>query len=228
MAAVMDISLLGAFTAGLLSFISPCVLPLLPTFALILASSEQIGGLKKWQAATMFLLGFGLVFVVLGATASTLGQLLWEHQDRLRQIGAIITILLGAFLTGLIPIKFLQREYRHLHHVETMTLGGAFLLGMSFSLGWTPCTGPILAAILIYAGQTATLAQGVFLLLAYVLGFAVPFFLLTVVWHRYLPKLRRFYDILPRLQKITGILIILLGILLWNNSLNLLIRYLSP
>ena len=169
-----------------------------------------------------------LVFVLLGATASTLGQVLWEHQDRLRQIGAIITILLGAFLTGLIPVNFLQREYRHLHHVETMTLGGAFLLGMSFSLGWTPCTGPILAAILIYAGQTATLAQGVFLLLAYVLGFAVPFFLLTVVWHRYLPKLRRFYDILPRLQKITGILIILLGILLWNNSLNLLIRYLSP
>ncbi len=227
MAGVMDVSLLGAFIAGLLSFISPCVLPLLPTFALILAGSEQIGGLKKWQAATMFLLGFSLIFVLLGATASTLGQLLWDYQDRLRQIGAIITILLGAFLAGLIPVSFLQREYRHLHHVETMTLGGAFLLGMSFSLGWTPCTGPILAAILLYAGQSATLAQGVFLLIAYVLGFAVPFFLLTVVWHRYLPKLRRFYGLLPRLQKATGILMILLGLLLWSNGLKLLIRYLT-
>lgn len=94
-------------------------------------------------------------------------------------------------------------------------------------MGWTPCTGPILAAILLYAGQTATLTQGVFLLIAYVLGFAMPFFLLTVVWHRYLPKLRRFYTLLPHLQKVAGILMVLLGLLLWSNGLNLLIRYLA-
>ena len=227
----MELTLLGgAFLAGFLSFISPCVLPLLPTFSLILAKNSAQDGRETqrlYTNTTAFLAGFTLVFVLLGATASYIGSWLFSYQEILRQGAAILIIAMGLFMTGWIKIPLLLREYRPFQRRGFGGIGGAFLLGCGFTLGWTPCTGPMLATILLYAGDTATVGAGAFLLLVYSLGFAVPFFLLAVIWRRHIMKLRAFYQYLPRIQQGAGIVLVLLGILLWSDSLTYLVRILS-
>ncbi|WP_311194536.1 cytochrome c biogenesis CcdA family protein [Selenomonas noxia] len=227
----MELTLLGgAFLAGFLSFISPCVLPLLPTFSLILAkNSQQDGGEARrlYANTTAFLAGFTLVFVLLGATASLIGAWLFSYQDILRQGAAVLIIVMGLFMTGWIKIPLLLREYRPFQRRGFGGIGGAFLLGCGFTLGWTPCTGPMLATILLYAGDTATVGAGALLLLVYSLGFAVPFFLLAVIWRRHIMKLRAFYQYLPIIQRTAGIVLVLLGVLLWSDSLAYLVRILS-
>ena len=179
----MELTLLGgAFLAGFLSFISPCVLPLLPTFSLILAkNSQQDGGEARrlYANTTAFLAGFTLVFVMLGATASLIGSWLFSYQEVLRQGAAVLIIAMGLFMTGWIRIPLLLREYRPFQRRGFGGIGGAFLLGCGFTLGWTPCTGPMLATILLYAGDTATVGAGALLLFVYSLGFSVPFFMLA-------------------------------------------------
>ena len=227
----MEMTLLGgAFLAGFLSFISPCVLPLLPTFSLILAkNSQQDGGEARrlYANTTAFLVGFTLVFVLLGASASLLGAWLFSYQELLRQGAAVLIIVMGLFMTGWIRIPLLLREYRPFQRRGFDGIGGAFLLGCGFTLGWTPCTGPMLATILLYAGDTATVGAGALLLLVYSLGFAVPFFLLAVIWRRHIMKLRAFYQYLPRIQQAAGVVLVLLGVLLWSDSLTYLVRILS-
>ena len=227
----MELTLLGgAFLAGFLSFISPCVLPLLPTFSLILAKNSAQDGRETqrlYTNTTAFLAGFTLVFVLLGATASYIGSWLFSYQEILRQGAAILIIAMGLFMTGWIKIPLLLREYRPFQRRGFGGIGGAFLLGCGFTLGWTPCTGPMLATILLYAGDTATVGAGAFLLLVYSLGFAVPFFLLAVIWRRHIMKLRAFYQYLPRIQQGAGVVLVLLGILLWSDSLTYLVRILS-
>ena len=227
----MTVTMLGgAFLAGVLSFVSPCVLPLLPTFSLILAqNSKQDGGEARrlYANTTAFLAGFTLVFVLLGATASLIGSWLFSYQDILRQGAAVLIIIMGFFMTGWVRIPLLLREYRPFQRRGFDGIGGAFLLGCGFTLGWTPCTGPMLATILLYAGDTATVGAGALLLLVYSLGFAVPFFLLAVIWRRHIMKLRAFYQYLPRIQQAAGIVLVLLGVLLWSDSLTYLVRILS-
>ncbi|EKU72035.1 cytochrome c biogenesis CcdA family protein [Selenomonas sp. F0473] len=220
----------GAFLAGFLSFVSPCVLPLLPTFSLILAQNSKQDGeeaRRLYANTTAFLAGFTLVFVLLGATASLVGAWLFSYQDILRQGAAVLIIVMGCFMTGWIRIPLLLREYRPFQRKGFAGIGGAFLLGCGFTLGWTPCTGPMLATILIYAGDTATVGAGALLLFVYSLGFAVPFFLLAVIWRRHIMKLRAFYQYLPAIQRAAGVVLILLGILLWTDSLTRLVRLLS-
>ena len=227
----MTVTMLGgAFLAGVLSFVSPCVLPLLPTFSLILAqNSKQDGGEARrlYANTTAFLAGFTLVFVLLGATASLIGSWLFSYQDILRQGAAVLIIIMGFFMTGCVRIPLLLREYRPFQRRGFDGIGGAFLLGCGFTLGWTPCTGPMLATILLYAGDTATVGAGALLLLVYSLGFAVPFFLLAVIWRRHIVKLRAFYQYLPKIQRAAGVVLILLGILLWSDSLTRIVRILS-
>lgn len=227
----MELTLLGgAFLAGFLSFISPCVLPLLPTFSLILAKNSENDGREAqrlYANTTAFLAGFTLVFVLLGATASLIGAWLFSYQELLRQGAAALIIVMGLFMTGWIRIPLLLREYRPFQRRGFGGIGGAFLLGCGFTLGWTPCTGPMLATILLYAGDTATVGAGALLLLVYSLGFAVPFFLLAVIWRRHIMKLRAFYQYLPRIQQVAGVVLVLLGVLLWSDSLSYLVRVLS-
>ena len=203
----------SAFLAGMLSFASPCVLPMLPTYSAILADGENSS--RLYRNALCFLTGFTLVFVLLGATATLLGQWLWEWQDVLRHAGAVLMVILGIFLAGLWQPRRLMTEYRPLLKRRSGGAIGSLLLGMAFSIGWTPCTGPILAAILLYASQRGTAGLGAALLLVYSLGFAVPFFLLAVLWRQYLSRLRLFYAWLPKIQIAAGICLIVLGILLW-------------
>lgn len=209
----------GAFLAGMLSFVSPCVLPMLPTFSAVLAGAvserdEENSG-RLYGNALCFLLGFTLVFVLMGATASLLGEWFFDHQPEIRKIGAVLIIVMGLTLSGIWRIGALEREYRPLLLRTFQGPLGAFLLGMSFTVGWTPCTGPILAAILLYAGGTATVGMGALLLLIYSLGFAIPFFLFVVVLRRSLNKVRSVYQYLPAIQRFAGYLLIVLGVMLW-------------
>ena len=220
------ISFGAAFLAGVVSFVSPCVLPMLPTFVLILAGSSNAGAAAAEGGASSsgstlarnvlaFLLGFAVVFLALGATATVLGRFLLTHLALVEKAGAVLLALLGLFLSGIISPSFLYREWRPFLHRPSEGALGSFLLGMSFTVGWTPCTGPILAAILIYAGQQATLSQGLWLLSFYVLGFAVPFLVLALLWRRLEKSVRSLYHFLPAVQKLAGLSLIALGVMMW-------------
>lgn len=218
-----SVTILAAFAGGVLSFLSPCVLPLLPTFSAILAGSAAEKDDSRWLIylnAGCFLAGFVLVFTIMGATASLLGQWFLDHQPEIRKVGALIIIIMGLSLSGLIRLTPLEREYRPLLAFKTFRGPfGSFLLGLSFTVGWTPCIGPILATILFYAGGTATAASGALLLLIYALGFSIPFFLLAVVFRHYLYRIRDFYKWLPQLQRMTGYMLVAIGIIIWMDWL---------
>ena len=218
------ISFGAAFLAGVVSFISPCVLPMLPTFVLILAGSSGAAGASVPSATAgrallrnvaAFLAGFAVVFLALGATATVLGQFLTGHIALLEKAGAVVLALLGLFLSGLISPRFLYREWRPFLHRPSEGLIGSFLLGMSFTVGWTPCTGPILAAIFIYAGSRATVFEGLWLLGFYVLGFALPFLVLALLWKRLEKRVRTLYRFLPTVQKAAGLSLVALGVMMW-------------
>ena len=226
------ISFGAAFLAGALSFFSPCVLPMLPTFLLILAGSSAgavlagTGGTAVAAAPAnsgrtlarnvlFFLLGFAVVFLALGATATVLGQFLTKHLAVLEKVGAVLLALLGLFLSGIISPRFLYREWRPFLHRPSEGAVGSFLLGMSFTVGWTPCTGPILAAIFIYAGSRATVVEGLWLLAFYVLGFALPFLVLALLWQRLEKRVRTLYRFLPLVQKAAGVSLVALGVMMW-------------
>lgn len=217
-----NISIWAAFAGGLLSFLSPCVLPLLPTFSALLAGSAGESSDRPWRIylnAICFLAGFTLVFILMGATASFLGEWFFDHQPEIRKVGALLIVVMGLNLSGLIKINRLEREYRPLLARTFQGPFGAFLLGISFTVGWTPCTGPILAAILLYAGGKATVVFGGELLLAYAVGFSLPFFLLAVVLRQYLARVRNIYEWLPQIQQLTGYMLIIIGVFIWMDWL---------
>ena len=218
------ISFGAAFLAGVVSFISPCVLPMLPTFVLILAGSSGAAGASVPSATAgrallrnvaAFLAGFAVVFLALGATATVLGQFLTGHIALLEKAGAVVLALLGLFLSGLISPRFLYREWRPFLHRPSEGLIGSFLLGMSFTVGWTLCTGPLLAALFIYAGSRATVVEGLWLLAFYVLGFALPFLVLALLWQRLEKRVRTLYRFLPLVQKAAGVSLVALGVMMW-------------
>lgn len=225
---MQEVSFFMAVLAGFISFASPCVVPMLPVFSMLLVQSDEEAAGHRYVMVTSFLAGFTLMFVLMGATASWLGQFLLLHGEAMRRIGAVLMIIMGAFMAGIIHSSILSRECRPLLSPKLRGLGlfGTFLLGAAFTLGWTPCTGPVLAVILFYAGQTAKVWQGAWLLFAYALGFAVPFFLLTAVWQNCLVRLRVVYAWLPKLQAASGYVLILFGLLVWFNEINRLVGWL--
>ena len=213
-----NMTIMAVFLGGFLSFLSPCVLPLLPTFSAILAGSvaDEADKPRNIYINTLcFLTGFTLIFIAMGATASFVGQWFFDYQPVLKKVGAVMIILMGVFLSGLIKFTPMQREYRPFLKKTFRGPFGSFLLGMAFTIGWTPCTGPILATILLYAGGTNTVGMGSFLLLVYAMGFSIPFFLLAVVLRKYIFCIRNIYEWLPKIQKIAGYMLILIGIFIW-------------
>lgn len=220
-----------AFLGGLLSFLSPCILPLAPGY-LGLISGVSAGELareratdepepngkkgQKWrvlQATGAFILGFTLVFVIMGVTSSYLGQLLVGNRNIIMRLSGIVVILLGLHQAGWLPIRWLYRERRFsVNH--TIGLGGAFLTGLAFSFGWTPCVGPILGSIMALAAGQAKLVEGILLLGVYSMGLAVPFLLLAVAFDRVSRSLNKLKRYMKYLEWASGILLILMGILL--------------
>lgn len=214
-----------AFTAGLASFLSPCVLPLVPIYLAQLvgrsvqqSATQQLSRrLTTFLHAATFVCGFTLAFVALGATASVLGSFLRTHLPLLQQIGGVMLILVGLHLTGLLktPLQYWQKriEFRP----ERPGYLASLLIGIVFALAWTPCVGPILAAILIMASNTTTLQQGVLLLLIYSLGLGVPFLLLGLGLNQFSRLLKWLKPYLGKIEVATGILLILVGILVFFN-----------
>ncbi|GGR49498.1 cytochrome C biogenesis protein CcdA [Deinococcus seoulensis] len=197
-------TLILAFAAGLVSFLSPCVLPLVPSYLGV------IGGARApLSRALGFILGFGLVFMALGATASSLGSLVSAHKAVLAQVSAVLIVFFGLVMLDLIRLPLLMRDTRALADAGGY---GPVALGAAFAFGWSPCLGPALGSILGLAASTASLGSGVVLLAAYTLGLAVPFLLAALLWHRLnLRRLNRFSGIFER---VGGGLLVVVGIMM--------------
>jgi len=210
----------AAFGAGLLSFLSPCVLPLVPPYLCFItgASLDELSergsrrSLQTLLAAVMFVLGFSTVFVVLGATASTLGQALRSHLPLLSQLAGVVIILMGIHFLGLFKFHWLNREARYQHEVKPAGLLGAYAIGLAFAFGWTPCIGPVLATILALAASVESVRTGAFLLAIYSLGLGVPFLLAAIGIERFVGFMQRFRRHLGTVERIMGVLLILAGI----------------
>lgn len=214
-----------AFLAGILSFLSPCVLPLVPAYVsfitgLSLDELKHSPKPSKTMGNTLaFVGGFSAVFISLGASSSMLGGLLMQYQDYLRIGGGILTIIFGLFIAGFLKLDFLMREKRF--HIKEGPTGyiGAFLIGMSFAAGWTPCIGPILGTILIYASSQASAFYGMQLLTVYSLGFAIPFILSTLAINLFFTYTRKIHQFMRVIMIASGLILIGFGVILLTDNL---------
>ena len=223
------ITFVGAFIAGLLSFLSPCVLPLIPSYITYITGlsfadlqSEHPSHRIRNQIvlhSLLFIAGFTFVFILLGASATFLGGFLQEHMKALRWVGGVLIILFGVHITGLVPIRFLLGEKRVTIHRKPAGYVGSFLVGVAFSAGWTPCIGPILASILAIAAIEETVWHGIILLLAYSMGLAIPFFLAAIAMHQFMVLFNRFKKFIRIFEIITGVFLIIVGIMVIGNYL---------
>jgi len=226
-----EISLLGAFVAGLLSFLSPCVLPLVPAY-LSFISGVSVDALRngatldatKVRRTAMiqslwFVLGFSLVFVALGASASFIGQWLLTNMSILAKFAGIIIIVFGLHYTGLIRIPFLLMEARlDTQNVKGTSGLGALMLGSAFAFGWTPCIGPILGTILAMAGMQGQIGQGMMLLVMYSIGLGIPFLIAAYATNAFLNWSKRFKRHLHMVEITSGILLIAVGVMIFLGS----------
>ena len=226
---------LAAFVAGLISFLSPCVLPLVPGY-ISLISGAAVDELKAQDSrlmqrvmlqSVMFILGFSVVFIMLGAISSSVGQLLAHYRTVIAKVAGVVIIVFGLHLTGLFRINALYADKR-LHGVKGgSSPWGAFVIGFAFAFGWTPCVGPILSVILTFAAEQDTIMKGVFLLAVYSMGLAVPFLLTALGIERFLSFYKRFQKHMHMLEVASGALLIALGILLVMGRLSIISSYFS-
>jgi cytochrome c-type biogenesis protein len=225
----------AAFVAGLASFLSPCVLPLVPGYVSLIsgASVEEIekGDSRLLRTvllhSLMFILGFTVVFVALGAAATSVGQLMLQYRKQLTWLAGAAVIIFGLHLTGIFKIKALYSDAR-LHQVKGgKSPVGAFLVGFAFAFGWTPCIGPILSGILVMAASSDNVMKGVFLLFIYSLGLAVPFMLTSLGIDRFLAFYKRFRQHLHKVEVASGALLIVLGVLILTRQFTILSSYLG-
>jgi cytochrome c-type biogenesis protein len=217
-----------AFVAGLLSFLSPCVLPLVPSYLAYVGGSAAHSA-SRWPAlrnSLLFILGFSLIFVALGASASLAGALLFEYREALIRAGGMLVLAFGLVMLGIFRLPWLRREARLRFAGDSSTPWGALLLGMAFAAGWTPCIGPVLGGILTLAGASGTLATGTLLLGSYALGLALPFFLAAVMLERFLSFSQSFRRYLPWVERAAGGLLVAAGLLMLTGRYTLLNRYL--
>ena len=226
-----DFSLLVAFSAGILSFLSPCVLPLVPSYIGFLTglSLDEMSARRRVAVthALLFVLGFTLVFLLLGATASALGRTLAFHKVWLQRLGGVLIILFGLVCLGVIKSDRLLQDKRV--HLQDKPLGflGSVLVGMAFAAGWTPCIGPILGGILGLASAADTFGRGMLLLGAYSAGLAVPFLLAAWAVDRFLAWFQKFRPYLPWVMRVSGLLLILVGVLLITGQFTRLAGFLQ-
>jgi cytochrome c-type biogenesis protein len=227
----LEISYAAALGAGVISFLSPCVLPLVPAYLCFIAgtSLDQVmtdgaDGKKISRRVAMasiaFVLGFSTVFIAMGATASALNRLLLQHLDTIAQVAGVIIVLFGLHFMGLLRIPFLYREWRVHTEGKPTTMIGAYVVGLAFAFGWTPCVGPILATILTVAASRESLGFGVSLLATYALGLGVPFILAAFAIKPFMGFLARFRQHVRKVEFATGGLLAVAGVLIFTNSLS--------
>lgn len=227
-----DLSVLIVFLEGLASFLSPCVLPLIPVYLIYLTGQSAPAIVQDPKAqrmllwnGTAFVAGFSLIFILMGATATGLGKFLLMNNQLFRQLSGLLVILFGLFTMGVLPISFLNYEKRLQVSPRAPGLFTSLLMGMGFSLGWTPCIGPILSSVLILAGQSATLWQGMGLLAVYSLGLALPFLILTVFLKYLWQYFQGLYKYMKVIKVVSGTLLVVMGILIWNNTFGYLATF---
>ena len=231
-----ELSIPIALLAGLISFLSPCVLPLVPGYISMLsgASIEELRAgagpelmSRIVRNSISFVVGFSIVFVTLGASATAVGKFLLAQRVVFNLVAGIIVILFGLHLTGLVKIPLLYRQARLETGAPRRGFAGAFLLGFAFAFGWTPCIGPILTAILALAAQRQTVFQGMFLLAVYSAGLAIPFLLTSVGLGKFLKIYGGFRKHLQTVEVASGVLLIALGVLMACNRFTIISRYFS-
>lgn len=237
MESIQHISLLAAFTAGLLSFVSPCVLPLVPSYISYITglSIEELSSATERQRfrkaivinSLLFIAGFSGVFIAFGASATLIGQALYTYQEYIRRIGGILIIVFGLYLLGVLNLNFLKTEKRL--HFKSRPAGylGSFLIGVAFAAGWTPCVGPVLGTILLYASTTEALTDGVTLLTAYSLGLGIPLFATALGVDRFLEYFKQVRAYLWGVSAVSGAFLVVVGVMIYANSLTLITSFLE-
>ena len=226
-----DITYGGAFIAGLLSFLSPCVLPLVPPYLCYLGgmtveqlaeeqSARTASSRRVFWAALAFVLGFSTVFIALGATATFIGQFVAQYLDVLAKIAGVVIIVLGLHFLGVFRIALLFREVRF--HIDSKPAGiaGAYVVGLAFAFGWTPCVGPVLAAVLFVAGTEESIWQGTSLLATYSAGLGVPFLAAAFAAGPFLKFMRRFRGGVRTVERVLGVALVITGILFITGSMS--------
>ena len=226
-----SVGLFIAFTAGVLSFLSPCVLPLIPSYMSFITglSLEEMGDQRRAAVthALLFVSGFTLIFMALGATATGLGRLLQFHQVWLERAGGVLIVVFGLYMLGAFSFGVFARERRV--HIQNKPLGylGSVLVGVAFGAGWTPCIGPILGSILLYTSSQGDLGQGVVLLFSYSMGLAVPFIIVALAVERFITWFQSYRRYMPFVTKASGGMLVFLGLLLMSGYFSLLAAWLQ-
>lgn len=224
---MFDVSYAGALGAGALSFLSPCVLPLIPAYLCFLGgvsldqlTGKEAAGRDVWKAAIAFVLGFSTVFIVMGATASALNRVVIDNMDWLSAVAGAVIVLFGLHYMGALRIAFLNFEKRV--HVDSKPAGllGSFLLGLAFAFGWTPCVGPILATILMIAAGGESLWYGTSLLAAYAAGLGLPFLIAAFAARPFMAFLGRFRKHMRKVELAIGSALVITGVLILSGKIN--------
>lgn len=231
-----DISFPLAFLAGILSFLSPCVLPLVPSYVSFITGisfEDLTGGVDRKRVRYLtitnslaFISGFSTVFIALGVSSFAVGRVLLEYQDYIRIIGGILIIVFGLFVAGFLKFGFLMREMKFQIKGRPSGYIGSFLIGMAFAAGWTPCIGPILGTILLYASSKASAIYGFVLLLVYSLGLAIPFFISAIAINSFLSYSRKLNRYMRGIMVLSGVILIIFGILLLSDKVRQLSGFL--
>ena len=231
-----NVSLFAAFTAGLISFVSPCVLPLIPAYLSFISgvSVEEMKSKDKKSevlkkvilSAFLFISGFSVVFVALGASATFIGEFLGSKLFLFNKIAGLIIIILGLHLLGVFRISFLNYEKRFHTKGKPLGLLGAFLVGLAFAFGWTPCVGPVLTPILGLAANQETVTKGIILLFTYSLGLGIPFFVTAVSFHSFLSVFDWIKKHFRTIEIISGLFLIIIGLLMFIGSFSSLTGFL--
>jgi cytochrome c-type biogenesis protein len=221
-----SIGVVVAFSAGLLSFLSPCVLPLFPSYLSFITGmsvadlSGDIAPAARRRVllhALTFVVGFSIVFVALGATFSAAGQFLLEHREWIRQLGGALIVLFGLYIAGVFRLGLFGRTAQLQLREKPAGYLGSLLVGITFAIGWTPCVGPILGAILSLAGTAETVQRGVGLLVAYSAGLGVPFVLSALALGSFLRFFKRYRPFIPVVERAAGVLLVIVGVLVFTN-----------
>jgi cytochrome c-type biogenesis protein len=237
MEAPQTISLFIAFSAGFLSFVSPCVLPLVPSYvsyitglSLTELTSQEESRRVRWitlHNSLLFIVGFSIVFIAFGASATFIGQIFLNHQSLIRKIGGILIVIFGLVIMGAFKIPFLMSYKQYQFSQRPAGALGTILVGVAFAAAWTPCVGPILGTILLYASTTGSMADGIQLLTVYSLGLGLPLLVTSLAINSFLASFQKFRKYLWVVTMVSGIFLIMIGIMIFSNSFSLLTAWLS-
>jgi cytochrome c-type biogenesis protein len=226
---------MAAFLAGLLSFVSPCVLPLVPSYLMYITglSLDQLADAAERRLARksivinslLFIGGFSLVFIAFGTSASLIGRILTDYQHVIRKIGGLLIIVFGLYVLGVFHLRFLMVEKRFHFRSRPMGYAGSFMIGATFAAGWTPCVGPVLGTILLYASTSHTLTDGVTLLAFYSLGLGLPLFAAAMGVDRFLASFKRVRRYQHAVSTVSGLFLVIFGLMLYGDFLTLLTSF---